>query len=223
VHWRLTLGRVLVAVGLAEPSVRAASDVDAHRRIARLARAAKRLRERRASGARSWRQHLARRRLDKAMEAAVEHADLASDPARQDQMRDQIGALNAAETLAALDLAAPWDRREAEAAEIASIRAEAAGLADEAAQMAEARIQVAAQESARLREWASRQAGEARARVCAVEQSLAAERARAEAAERDLGEARIRAAGVRHMGGRDEGSAAQRCACAPHDRLSCLR
>ena len=57
VHWRLTAERVLVWLGLAEPSARDASDVDAHRRIARLARAAKQLRERRASapgaGARS--------------------------------------------------------------------------------------------------------------------------------------------------------------------------
>ena len=114
VHWRLTSERMLVWLGLAEPSVRAASEVDAHRRIARLARAAKRLRELRAAGARPWRQERARRGLDKAMEAAVEHADLASDAARQDQMRDQIGALNAAEMLASLDVEAPWDRRAAE-------------------------------------------------------------------------------------------------------------
>jgi hypothetical protein len=114
VHWRLTSERVLVWLGLAEPSARAASEVDAHRRIARLARAAKRLRELRAAGARPWRQERARRGLDKAMEAAVEHADLASDAARQDQMRDQIGALNAAEMLASLDDEAPWDRRAAE-------------------------------------------------------------------------------------------------------------
>jgi hypothetical protein len=110
VHWRLTAERVLVWLGLAEPSARAASEVDAHRRIARLARAAKRLRDRRAAGAWGWRQQQARRRLDAALEAAVEHAGLASDPARQDQMLQQIGALNAAESLAGLAAAAPWDR-----------------------------------------------------------------------------------------------------------------
>ena len=61
VHWRLTAERILVWLGVAEPSARAASDVDAHRRIARLARAAKRLRDRRASGAWGWRQQRARR------------------------------------------------------------------------------------------------------------------------------------------------------------------
>jgi hypothetical protein len=143
VHWRVTAERVLVWLGLAEPSARAAGEVDAHRRIARLARAAKRLRERRALGAAGWRQERARRRLDKAMEAAVEHADLASDPARQDQMRDQIAALNAAEALASLTAEAPWDRR-----------------GDDGA-------------SARVRE---------------LEQSLAAERARTEAAQRRIAE-----------------------------------
>jgi hypothetical protein len=113
IHWRLTAERVLVWLGVAEPSARAAGDVDAHRRITRLARAAKQLRELRAAGARPRRQERARRRLDRAMEAAVEHAGLASDPARQDQMRDQIAALNAAGGLADLTAEAPWDRRAA--------------------------------------------------------------------------------------------------------------
>jgi hypothetical protein len=205
VHWRLTSERVLVWLGLAEPSARAASDVDAHRRIARLARAAKRLRERQGSGAASWRQDAARRRLEKAMEAAVEHADLASDPARQDQMRDQLGALNAAGSLASLDTQAPWDRRQAEAAEVARIRQEAADLiqaaekdrdqaAEEAARAAEARIQVAAEETARVHADAGQIAGAARARVTALEQSQADLRARAEVTGRELEAARRQAA-----------------------------
>jgi hypothetical protein len=198
VHWRLTAERVLVALGVAEPSARAASEVDAHRRIARLARAAKKLRERRAAGAASWRQERARRRLDKAMKGAVEHAGLAADPARQDQMRDQIAALNAAGGLAGLDLPAPWDRRETQAGaqaaaagaqEIARVRAEAQAQADEAAQ---ARILMAAGEAERTRDWAARLAGEARARVHALEASVAAMRARAEDAERALQATRTR-------------------------------
>jgi hypothetical protein len=205
VHWRLTTERILVWLRLAEPSARAAGDVDAHRRIARLARAAKRLRERRAAGAASWRQDRARRRLDAAMEAAVEHADLASDPARQDQMRDQLGALNAAGSLASLDTQAPWDRRQAEAAEIARIRQEAADLvqaagqdrdqaAEEAARAAETRIQAAAEETARVRADAGQIAGAARARAAALEQSQADLRARAELAEREVEAARRQAA-----------------------------
>jgi hypothetical protein len=189
-HWRLTAERVLVWVGLAEPSARAVGEVDAHRRIARLARAARRLRELRASGARSWRQERARRRLDRMLEGAVEHADLASDPARQDQMRDQIGTLNAAGTLADLDVPAPWERRQAEAAEAATIRAEAAAMADDAARTAEAAIRAAAGEAALARDLAAKATGEARARVHALEESVAAERARAETAERNLAAAR---------------------------------
>jgi hypothetical protein len=221
VHWRLTAERVLVWLGLAEPSARAASDVDVHRRIARLARAAKRLRELRASGAAAWRQELARRRLGKALEAAVEHAGLASDPARQDQMRDQIGALNAAESLASLDAAAPWDGREAEAAEIARIRQEAAALvaaagqdrdqaADEAAQAAEIRIQAAAEEAARVRADAAQLTGAVRARVGALEQSQADLRARAELAERELEAARAHAAELSEAVARAESRADQR-------------
>jgi len=146
VHWRLTAERVLVWLGLAEPSARAAGDVDAHRRIARLAKAVKRLRDLRAAGARTWRQDRARRRLDKAMEAAVEHAALASDPARQDQMRDQIAALNAAGGLASLDLAAPWDRRDADVA--GRLRELEQSLADERARADAALGEL---ESARLR------------------------------------------------------------------------
>jgi hypothetical protein len=197
VHWRLTTERILVWLRLAEPSARAAGDVDAHRRIARLARAAKRLRELRAAGAASLRQRQALRRLDKAMEGAVEHADLASDPARQDQMRDQLGALNAAGSLASLDTQAPWDRRQAEAAEVARIRQEAAGLvqaAEEAARAAETRIQAAAEETARVRADAGQIADAARARAAALEQAQADLRTRAELAERELQAARGRAA-----------------------------
>lgn len=61
---------------------------------------------------------------------------------------------------------------------------------DDAADAAEARIQAAADEAARVREWASKVTGQARARVHALEESLAAMRARAEDAERELRDAR---------------------------------
>jgi hypothetical protein len=109
VHWRLTTERILVKLHLAEPAERTASEVDAHRRLARLARAAKQVRVLRVAGARPSRLRWALRRLESALEAAVEHAALATDPARQDQMLAQLGALNAAESLAALQSRAPWD------------------------------------------------------------------------------------------------------------------
>jgi hypothetical protein len=194
VHWRVTAERVLVWLRLAEPSARAAGDVDAHRRIARLAREAKHLRELRAADAANWRQRRARRRLDAAMEAAVEHAHLASDPARQDEMRDQLGALNAAETLAGLAPAAPWDRRAAETAEISRIRQEAAAEAQQAAQ---ARIQAAVQQAQRAQADADRITETVTAQVTALEQAQADLRARAGLAESELAAARRQATEAR--------------------------
>lgn len=192
VHWRLTAERVLVWLGLAEPAARAASDVDAHRRIARLARAAKKLRELRATGAASWRQQRARRQLDAALEAAVEHAGLASDPARQDQMRDQIGALTAAETLASLDAEAPWDRS-ARAARDSEIQRQAQDLVRAAEADRDQAVAAAGQAAAEQVQAAARITEAVTAQVRALEQSREDLRARAEAAELALGEALARA------------------------------
>ena len=109
IHWRVTTERVLVRLGLAEPTGRDIGDVAADRRLTQLARAAARLRVRRADGAWSWRQAWARRRLRAAMEHAVEHAALASDPSRKDDLLALMGALSGADALAKLDPPAPWE------------------------------------------------------------------------------------------------------------------
>src|ERR1019366_7907485 len=98
IHWRVTTERVLVRLGLAEPAGRDIGDVAADRR-----------RGRRADGAWSWRQAWARRRLRAAMEHAVEHAALASDPSRKDDLLALMGALSGADALAKLDPPAPWE------------------------------------------------------------------------------------------------------------------
>lgn len=108
-NWRISTERILVRLGLADPTARDTTDVAAARRIAVLARAAKRLRVLRAAGAWNWRISWARRRLEHALEAAVEHAALAGDKDRHAQLRAQIGALNGAEGLAELDVPAPWE------------------------------------------------------------------------------------------------------------------
>ena len=109
IHWRVTTERVLVRLGLAEPTGRDIGDVAADRRLTQLARAAARLRVRRADGAWSWRQAWARRRLRAAMEHAVEHAALACDPSRQGDLLALMGALSGADALAKLDPPAPWE------------------------------------------------------------------------------------------------------------------
>ncbi|GAA0348104.1 hypothetical protein NE235_10845 [Actinoallomurus spadix] len=108
IHWRVTPERLFVWLGLAEPADRTAADVDVHRRLHRVARAAKRLRVLRARGERAWRIGWAERRLDRVMAAAVEYAGLASDPDRQEELVDQLGVLYHAAALADLSPAAPW-------------------------------------------------------------------------------------------------------------------
>ena len=59
IHWRLTPERVFVLLGLAESASRTTGEVDAHRRLTRLARSAKRARVLRGTGAAAWRQRRA--------------------------------------------------------------------------------------------------------------------------------------------------------------------
>lgn len=108
INWRFTPERVLVRIGLAEATDRTASEVDAHRRLTRVAKAAKRARTLEARGSRERRVRAARARLDRALERAVEYAGLASDPERQRAMLDQIGSLYGSGSLLVLPEIAPW-------------------------------------------------------------------------------------------------------------------
>jgi hypothetical protein len=110
IHWRISLERVLVRLGIAEPAARAIGDVAAQRRIITLALAANRVAILEAAGAAGWRQHRAARGLRAALAAAVEYADLADDPARQQQLVDQIGVLASDLELARLKPGTPWAR-----------------------------------------------------------------------------------------------------------------
>ncbi len=105
INWRLTPERVLVRIGLAEVSDRTASEVDAHRRLTRVALAAKRVRALREAGASDRKLRAAMARLDKAMDQAVEYTGLAVDEKRQEALLSQIGALY--NTSALIDLAPP--------------------------------------------------------------------------------------------------------------------
>lgn len=125
-NWRLSTERILVRLRLADPVARDTTEVAAYARLAQLARCAKRLRVLRASGARQWRQDRALRRLEGALSAAVEHAGLATDPGRQGLLRDLIGSLTAAGSLAELDVPPPWDRATAPARTTAELFAEMA-------------------------------------------------------------------------------------------------
>ena len=108
INWRLTPERIAVRLGLAEASDRTAGEVDAHRRLTRVALAAKRAKALREAGASERKLRAAFAKLDKAMDAAVELAGLAVDPARQKALLDQIDALNSTEALAKRQKIARW-------------------------------------------------------------------------------------------------------------------
>ncbi|MFI6391518.1 hypothetical protein [Nonomuraea sp. NPDC050540] len=111
VYWRLTRERILVRLGLAEPADRAISEVAAHRRVTAVARAAHRVQL--TAGARiagGWRRSRALARLRKSMNAAIEHAALATDPGQQRTLISQIGALTHAASLTSAGMPAPWTR-----------------------------------------------------------------------------------------------------------------
>jgi hypothetical protein len=109
INWRLGPERLLVWLGLADAKDRSVSEVDAHRRLTRTARAAMRVRDLEETGVEDGRELLrARRRLRRTMERAVEHAGLTEQPARQTALLRQIAALSNAQGLARLSLPAPW-------------------------------------------------------------------------------------------------------------------
>ncbi|MEV8632176.1 hypothetical protein AB0395_11030 [Streptosporangium sp. NPDC051023] len=108
INWRLTPERMLVRVGLAEVSDRTASEVDAHRRLTRVALAAKRARALRETGASDRKMRGALTKLDRAMDRAVEHTGLAVDSNRQEALLSQIGALYNTSALIDLSPPVPW-------------------------------------------------------------------------------------------------------------------
>ncbi|MFB9252713.1 hypothetical protein ACFFWE_31160 [Sphaerisporangium melleum] len=112
IKWRLTPERAMVRLGLAEVSDRTASEVDAHRRLTRVALAAKRARALREAGASDRKMRAALARLDRVMDQAVEHTGLAVDSTRQEALLQQIGALYNTSALIDLRPPVPWGPEE---------------------------------------------------------------------------------------------------------------
>jgi hypothetical protein len=108
IHWRITPQRALLRLGLAESASRTPSEVTAHRYITSLARAAIKVRVLDDAAA-GWPLRRARRRLVQAMDQAIIHTDLATNPQRHAELRLVIGALVNAQELADLTPDAPWE------------------------------------------------------------------------------------------------------------------
>ncbi|MEU8362290.1 hypothetical protein AB0C27_40360 [Nonomuraea sp. NPDC048882] len=109
INWRITPERILVRLGLAEANDRTTSEVDAHRRLTRVALAAKKAKALRDGGAKPTSLARALARLDKAMDKAVEHTALSRDRVVQAALLDQVSTLYGAPRLLDLTGQAPWE------------------------------------------------------------------------------------------------------------------
>lgn len=141
INWRLTPERLLVRVGLAEATDRTAGEVDAHRRITRVALAAKRLHQLRAADQPSDRKiRKASSRLERSIDQAVEHTGLAKDQRMQWALLDQVQTLGGADSLAdVLDqVSGPWSLLDHPAITGAKRHSEATALAEETRRLTDA-------------------------------------------------------------------------------------
>jgi hypothetical protein len=110
IHWRFTLERILVRLGLAEASERTAGEVTVQRLLTRVALAADRAHQLRAAQAWKWRQKLAYTRLRRAFTRAGRHTELASDLALQQTLETQVAALRSVDGLLDVDAASAWTK-----------------------------------------------------------------------------------------------------------------
>ncbi|HEY9367581.1 hypothetical protein [Streptomyces sp.] len=125
INWRISPERMLVRLGLADPTDRTASEVDTHRRLLRLAIATRRTQA--ASGPRRW---WLTKRLNRAMEGAVEYGGLGTDPTSQATLTTTLGALVNTAGLMELRPAAPWDEQPARATIVARVVEPDGGLVE---------------------------------------------------------------------------------------------
>jgi len=109
IQWRISPERILVWLNLAEPTGRTLGDVAAQRRITQVALAAERASSLDAAAASPRRRGRADRRLRSAVVTAVEHARLATDPDRQQQLLSQLGAMRGYRSLTTVAPVPPWE------------------------------------------------------------------------------------------------------------------
>jgi len=108
IAWKVTPARLMVKLGLADPTDRDASDVAVHRYLTRVALAANTVRDL-PGDAKDRTRRRAMKRLRKAMDQAVEYAELSSEPARLAALMDQLRLLYNTAGLARVTLASPWE------------------------------------------------------------------------------------------------------------------
>ncbi|WP_219517499.1 hypothetical protein [Nonomuraea ceibae] len=106
VAWRFTFSRLLVVLGLADPTDRNAGEMAVHRYITTVAKRAKQLRMLPEDATRKRRRALAR--LDRATDRAVEYARLADDPELVAKLMRQLAVMFGTADLAQVPVRSPW-------------------------------------------------------------------------------------------------------------------
>ncbi|WP_246080585.1 hypothetical protein [Nonomuraea mesophila] len=110
INWRVTPERFLVWLGLAEARDRTTGEVDAHRRITRVALAAKRVHQMQEAGVSGRKMHAAVAKRDRMLDQAVAHTGLARDKVMQQALLDMVTTLGGGDSLTQLlsTADAPW-------------------------------------------------------------------------------------------------------------------
>lgn len=117
INWRLSPERVLIKLGLADPTDRTAGQVSAERTLMTLAIAARAA----DTAQQGWRKKRAGRRLDAALQRALEYARLGTDPAAELQLVNSLAVLNGAQSLMELRPAPPWSTTTATGTDIEGV------------------------------------------------------------------------------------------------------
>jgi hypothetical protein len=140
INWRITPERVLVWFGAAEARDRSASEVDAHRRLKRVALAAKRVHQLRAVDEKPRKVARAVAKRDRMLDLAVAHTDVATNPKTQAVLLDLATTLGGAEDMSDLlaNARAPWRQLDHPAITGAARHSEAAVLAKETRRLSDA-------------------------------------------------------------------------------------
>ncbi|MFF0488395.1 helix-turn-helix domain-containing protein [Nocardia sp. NPDC004068] len=112
INWRLTPERILIRLGLADPTDRTPSEVATQRRLIGVALAHDRVRTLLDSGARGRRVERAKRGLQKAMRDAVEEGGLITEQGQRTVLLDTIAILSSTSALLEMRLPNPWEARD---------------------------------------------------------------------------------------------------------------
>lgn len=111
IAWRISPERILVKLGLADPSGKSLDELAAAQRITAVALAVEQLGNAEAAGlgpdTRQWKR--ANEKLRTALRKATEQTDLASSPDRQAALQSQIAILTNPHQLLALSFESPWE------------------------------------------------------------------------------------------------------------------